>query len=157
MLNALVRLKGSGAPWAGKPRLRRPDIFISIVPRSVVQLTTDFCPCSLLLTSCVPTFNPSQRRKGWGRGWKRSLNLNKKIIVKTCRQHDVDPSGSGGSVCFWAFWIRYYLYRSRCGSGSRSFHQHEKKVRKTLISIWLLFDFLALIHNNACRVQTNSV
>ncbi len=37
-------------------------------------------------------------------------------------------------------WIRHYLYWSGSGSGYGSFHQQEKKVRKTLIStiLWLL-------------------
>ncbi len=42
-----------------------------------------------------------------------------------------------GSVCFWAFWIRIYLYGSVC------FYQHAKIWRKTVIStvLWLLYDF----------------
>ncbi len=61
--------------------------------------------------------------------------------METCRQ----CCRSGGSVCFWAslIWIRHYLYRSGCGSGSGPFHQQANKVRKTLIFFLLLFDFLS--------------
>ncbi len=43
-----------------------------------------------------------------------------------------------GSVCFWASWIRIFLYGT--------FYQQAKKLRKTLIStvLWILCEFLSL-------------
>ncbi len=51
-------------------------------------------------------------------------------------------SGSVGSICFWASWIRILLSES----GSRSFFHQAKIVRKTLVFtvLWILFDFLSL-------------
>ncbi len=92
---------------------------------------------------CLFRIRSGIRIPGWSAcGLKNQIRIDQTLF----RSHNIvyrQCCGSVGSVCFWAsrIRIRHYLY----GSGSRSFHQQAKKVRKTLIPVFLLlFDFLSL-------------
>ncbi len=68
------------------------------------------------------------------------------LVFQALRQRcgSGSPSGSVGSICFWASRIRIRIINQRYGSGS--FYHHAKIVRKTLIPtvLWLLNDLLSL-------------
>ncbi len=67
------------------------------------------------------------------------------LTQKQCSgSRSASESGSIGFVCLWASWIRTLNFFYGSGSGSVSFHQQTKNLRKNSTVLWLLHDSLSL-------------